>query len=410
VNSDIRRKSTRWLTSTVFGIGMASLFSDLSHEAVTAVLPALLASMGVAAGALGTIEGVADGLSSAAKLYGGWWADRLHHRKPLCAFGYGMMAIATAVIASATIWPVVMIGRGLAWIARGLRTPARKALLAEAVTPQTYGRAFGFERTMDTLGAVIAPLVALALLAIGASHRQILWISVIPALLAVAAILFLVRETVDRTPSPHPFMASLRGLPRRFTRFLYGVGLFGAGDFAHSLIILYAVRALTPRFGAASAATISVGLYALHNIVYAGISYPAGVLADRMNKRVLLAMGYAIGATTALLLVFNISSIPLLVLVFVLGGAYVGIEETLEDSLAAELLPDVVRGTGFGTMALVNGVGDFISSLCVGWLWAAFGAAVGFGFSLVLMTTGTVVVWTMRNSARRELDAESDSN
>ncbi|MFN2533118.1 MAG: MFS transporter [Pyrinomonadaceae bacterium] len=406
MSPDSRRKSTRWLTSTVFGIGMASLFSDLSHEAVTAVLPALLASMGVAAAALGTIEGVADGLSSMAKLYGGWWTDRLHRRKPLCAFGYGTMAIATGIIAAATTWPVVLIGRGVAWISRGLRTPARKALLAEAVTPPTYGRAFGFERTMDTLGAVIAPLVALALLAVGITQRQVLWISVAPAALAVAAILFLVRETADRTPQPHPFLASLRGLPRNFTRLLYGVGLFGAGDFAHSLIILYAVKALTPKFGAASAATISVGLYALHNVIYAGVSYPAGALADRANKRVLLALGYAIGALTALLLALNISSIPLLVLVFVLAGAYVGMEETLEDSLAAELLPDVVRGTGFGTMALVNGVGDLISSVCVGWLWAAFGAAVGFGFALVLMTTGTIVVWTMRNAVRKDLTSK----
>jgi MFS family permease len=396
-----RARSTRWLTSTVFGIGMASLFSDLSHEAVTAILPALLASMGVAAGVLGTIEGVADGLSSAAKLYGGWWTDRLQRRKPLCAFGYGLMAIATAVIAAATVWPLVLIGRGLAWMARGLRTPARKALLAEAVTPQTFGRAFGFERTMDTLGAVIAPLVTLALLTWGLRHREVLWISVFPALLAVAAILFLVRETEDRTPSPHPFIASLRGLPRNFTRFLYGVGIFGAGDFAHSLMILYAVTALTPRFGAARAATISVGLYALHNIVYAGISYPIGVLADRMNKRLLLALAYATGASTALLLAFNLNSLTALAAVFVLGGAYVGMEETLEDSLAAELLPDGLRGTGFGTMAVVNGAGDFVSSLTVGWLWATIGAGAGFGFSFVLMLTGSIVVWTMRNSTSR---------
>jgi MFS family permease len=375
---------------------MASLFSDLSHEAATAVLPAMLASMGVAAAALGTIEGVADGLSSAAKLYGGWLTDRLHRRKPLCAMGYGAMACATAIIASATTWPLVLIGRGLAWIARGIRTPARKALLAEAVTPDTYGRAFGFERTMDTLGAVVAPLVALALLSVGLKHRQVLWLSTIPALFAVASILFLVRETVDRTPSPHPFVASLRSLPKLFIRFLYGVGLFGAGDFAHSLIILYAVTVLTPRFGAGSAATISVGLYALHNVIYAAISYPAGSLADRMNKRQLLALGYAIGAITALMLTLKVSSLPLLVLVFVLAGAYVGVEETLEDSLAAELLPDSVRGTGFGTMALVNGVGDLISSLCVGWLWATFGAVVGFGFALLLMSVGAAVVWMTR--------------
>lgn len=391
------RTNTRWLTSTVFGIGMASLFSDLSHETVTSLLPALLASMGVAAGALGTIEGVADGLSSVAKLYGGWWTDRLERRKPLCAAGYGVMALATGIIAAATVWPLVLIGRGLAWVARGLRTPARKALLAEAVTPETYGRAFGFERTMDTLGAVIAPLAALGLLSLGLSHRQVLWISVIPALLAVAAIVFLVKETANRTPSPHPFLASLRGLPKRFTRFLSGVGLFGAGDFAHSLMILYAVTALTPRFGAAGAATASVGLYALHNVVYAGISYPAGVLADRMNKRLLLALGYGLGAVTALLLALGISSLPLLALAFVLGGAYVGIEETLEDSLAAELLPGTLRGTGFGAMAVVNGLGDFVSSLGVGWLWAAFGSAAGFGIALALMSAGALIVWATRN-------------
>jgi sugar phosphate permease len=218
ISNQARLNHTRWLTSTVFGIRMASLFSDLSHETVTSVLPALLASIGVAAGVLGAIEGVADGLSSVAKLYGGWWTDRLERRKPLCAFGYGVMALATGIIATATAWPQILVGRGLAWVARGLRTPARKALLAEAVTPQAYGRAFGFEPTMDTLGAVIAPLFSLGLLSLGLLHRQLLWLSVIPALLAVAAIVFLVKETADRTPSPHPFLASLSGLPKRFTR------------------------------------------------------------------------------------------------------------------------------------------------------------------------------------------------
>jgi MFS family permease len=394
----VRPDGNHWLTSTVFGIGLASLFSDLSHEAVTAVLPALLASMGVAAGALGTIEGVADGLSSAAKLYGGWWTDRLERRKPLCALGYGAMAVATGVIAAATVWPIVLLGRGLAWVARGLRTPARKALLAEAVTPQTYGRAFGFERTMDTLGAIIAPLITLGLLSLGFVHRQVLWLSVLPAVLAVGAIVFLVRETEDRAPSHHPFVASLRGLPKSFRRFLIGVGLFGAGDFAHSLMILYAVSVLTPQFGAARAATIGVGLYALHNVVYAGISYPAGVLADRMNKRLLLAAGYALGAATALMLAVGITSLPLLAVAFMLAGAYVGMEETLEDSLAAELLPDRLRGTGFGTMAVVNGMGDLVSSVSVGWLWAALGPAAGFSFALVLMATGAGAVWVTRNS------------
>jgi len=194
------------------------------------------------------------------------------------------------------------------------------------------------------------------------------------------------------------FWLKTSGLPKGFIRFLYGVGLFGAGDFAHSLMILYAVTVLTPKVGAANAATMSVGLYALHNVVYAGVSYPAGVLADRMNKRLLLALGYGLGATTALLLALGINSLGALAVAFIAGGAYVGVEETLEDSLAAELLPGGLRGTGFGAMAVVNGMGDLVSSLCVGWLWATVGPAAGFGFALALMSAGAGVVWAMRKN------------
>src|SRR5207244_9211263 len=196
----------RWLTSTVVGIGAASLFSDLSHETVTSILPALLASMGVAAGALVTIEGVADGVSSIAKLYGGWLTDRLRGRKSLCAGGYASMALATAVIASAATWPIVMIGRALAWFSRGIRTPPRKTLLADAVTPETYGRAFGFERMMDTTGAVVAALAAMVLLRWGVAQRQVLWLSLIPAMAAAAAIIFLVRGSRSHVPRRRAFI------------------------------------------------------------------------------------------------------------------------------------------------------------------------------------------------------------
>ena len=384
-----RPTQARWFNSTVLGIGMASLFSDLSHETVTSVMPTLLASMGAAAGALGTIEAVSDGLSSVAKLYGGWWTDRLQRRKPLCATGYGAMAAATAVIASATSWPLVLAGRSIAWFARGIRTPARKALLAEAVTTETYGRAFGFERSMDTLGAVLAPLAVMGLLRIGLTQTRVLWFSVLPPFVAAAAIIFLVHETKKRTPALHPLVRGLRGLPGTLTPFLRAVGTFGAGDFAHSLMILYATAALTPAHGTASAAATAVGLYAVHNVCYAGISYPAGILADRMNKWLVLGFGYSCGVATALLLALNVSTVPWLLLAFILGGIYVGIEETLEDSLAAELLPVSQRGTGFGALASINGIGDFVSSLSIGWLWSAYGANVGFGFAAAVMAIGT---------------------
>src|SRR5206468_7495353 len=155
---------TRWLNRTVLGIGLASLFSDWSHEIATTVMPAFLATMGVAAAWLGIIEGVADGLSSFAKMASGYYTDRLRRRKPIAVAGYVMTALGTAAFGLATAAWHVLLARAFAWLGRGVRTPVRKALLASAVTPDTYGRAFGFERMMDTLGAIVGPATAFLLL------------------------------------------------------------------------------------------------------------------------------------------------------------------------------------------------------------------------------------------------------
>ena len=384
------RSKTKWLTGTVLGIGLASLFSDLSHETVTAVLPALLASMGAAAGALGTIEGFADGLSSVAKLYGGWLADRLRRRKPICAGGYGLMAFSPLVIAAAPHWLVVLGGRVLAWMSRGLRTPARKALLAEAVTAETYGRAFGLERAMDTTGAILAPVLVLLLLKAGLTHRTLILLSAFPALLAVLAILFLVRETRGRTPIQTPFLRSFGGFGAPFHWFLGAVGLFGLGDFADTFYILYAVTVLSPRIGPVAAATLSVAFYALHNVLYAACSYLGGWTADHVNRRLLLVVGYVSAALAAVCAAVGVHQPATLALMFALGGMGVGVYEAVEDAVAADLLPSPIRGSGFGAMAVVTGLGDWLSSFVVGWLWTGMGARIAFGYAIVLMTAGAL--------------------
>src|SRR5256885_617965 len=153
-----------WLNRTVVGVGLASLFSDWSHEIATTLLPAFLATMGVAAAWLGVIEGVSDGLSSFAKMASGYYTDKLRRRKPIAVIGYLVTACGTASFGLASAAWHVLIARACAWLGRGVRTPVRKALLASAVTPQTYGRAFGFERMMDTLGAIVGPATAFLLL------------------------------------------------------------------------------------------------------------------------------------------------------------------------------------------------------------------------------------------------------
>jgi MFS family permease len=144
--------------------GRAFLFSDWSHEIATTVMPAFLATMGVAAAWLGIIEGVSDGLSSFAKMASGYYTDKLPRRKPIAVAGYLVTALGTAAFGLATSAWHVLLARAAAWLGRGVRTPVRKALLAGSVTPETYGRAFGFERMMDTLGAIVGPATALLLL------------------------------------------------------------------------------------------------------------------------------------------------------------------------------------------------------------------------------------------------------
>jgi len=387
------KSKTRWLNRTVLAIGLTSLFSDWSHEIATAVLPAFLATMGVAAAWLGIIEGVSDGLSSFTKMGSGYYTDKLRRRKPIAVFGYALTALATASFALATQGWHVLIGRASERLGRGLRQPVRKALLAAAVTPETYGRAFGFERMMDTLGAIVGPASAFVLLPLlHHSYPKLFALTIIPGLIAAGLIAFAVKET-KREPIAHvPFRQQVRELPKLYKQMLVGVGLFGCGAFAHSMLILLATQRLMPTMGAAVAASIAVGLYLLHNVFYAAFAFAGGWLADRVPKNLLLALGYTLAALMAIAIIALPVSVWTLALIFILGGTNVGLEETLEDSLAAELVTKEHHGMAFGVMASVNGIGDFISSVVVGILWSAVSVSVAFGYSAVLSIGGAVII------------------
>src|SRR6266567_3550035 len=203
VQSRQKRTPVRWLNSTVLGIGLASLFSDTSHEMATTIMPAFLATMGVAAAWLGLIEGVSDGLSSFAKMASGFYTDRFTRRKPIAVSGYVITALGTAAFGLATGAWHVLLARAGAWLGWGVRTPVRKALLAAAVTKETYGRAFGFERMMDTLGAIEGPASAFLLLQVLNHRYPVLFaLTLIPSLIAAVLIVVLVKEK-ERKPVPH---------------------------------------------------------------------------------------------------------------------------------------------------------------------------------------------------------------
>jgi len=385
--------SKRWLTRSVLGIGLASLFSDWGHEAATAILPAFLASLGAPAYALGIIEGVSDGLSSFAKLAGGWIADRPALRKPVGIVGYLATGLSTFAYAFAHTWPAVLIIRALGWVGRGGRGPSRDALLADAVATGTEGRAFGFERAMDTIGAVLGPLSATALLGILGMRGVLLW-TLAPGLAAAVAFAALAPSSKgEEAHHAQGLIASFRGLPKNFWHFLAGVFAHGIGDFAPTLLILRASQILAPRVGASRAAAISVGLYTFYNVMNAATSYPAGALGDRIGKRGLLAAGYLVATITFAAFILEPPTLHVLVVLFGLGGIHSGVQQSLEKSLAAEFLPQRVRGSGFGVLATVNGIGDLVSSIVVGALWSAVSPAAGFLYAAAFTGLGAALIY-----------------
>ena len=393
MNQNSSTRGSSWLNRTTLGIGLTSLFSDWSHEIATTILPVFLASLGAGPGWLGAIEGTADGLSSFSKLVAGHYTDRLQHRKPLVQCGYLVTTLATGALALATSAWQVLAARTTAWLGRGIRTPGRKALLAAGVSPEAYGRAFGFERMMDTIGAIVGPITALWLLQRTSHYHRVLAWTLLPGIMAVLTFGLLVREGTSPRPATGSFWFAVRQLPRSFRRFLLAVGIFGLGDFSHTLLILFATQALAPSHGKATAASIAVGLYLLHNVFYAAFAYVGGWLSDHVpQRRAILAAGYGLAVAMASILVVGPKSVPLLAVVFALAGIVVGVEEALEDSLAAELVAQPQHGMAFGTLAAVNAIGDFASSFVVGLLWSAASPSLAFGLSGLLFLLGSVLI------------------
>jgi MFS family permease len=396
------RTRPAWLNRNVAGMTLTSFLADIGYEMVTAVLPGFMNALGVAAAALGWIEGVADAASNFVKLGGGWYSDRIGRRKGLVAAGYFLSGTALALCALAVSWPLILLARLIAWFGKGIRGPLRDALLSESVAPDMRGRAFGFHRAGDTVGAVLGPLLGVWLLSTlpapdaAAPYRSVFVASIAPGLLAVATFLAIVREG-PRMRSRHTgIWTAIRELPPGYLRFLVGVGVFGLGDFSHALLVLAAAQLLEPAMGAVQAGQMAALLYAWRNFVYAAASFPIGALADRVDRPTLLAAGYMAGALTAAmaaaLFLAGVTNVWWLAALFALAGAYIAAEDALEGAIPADYAAPAARGTAYGLMGTVNGAGDLVASVLVGTLWTVVSPAFAFSAAAVLMFAGAVLM------------------
>lgn len=414
-----------WFNRNVFLFGLTSLLSDFCHEMATAVLPQFMQAIGAPAVALGFIEGVADALSSFVKLGAGYHSDKIGHRKIWTGIGYLLTAVGKPIFAFAFAWPLILVGRVVAWLGRGIRSPLRDAMLAESVPSAYRGKAFGFHRAGDTTGAVLGPLAAFGLLSLLAHHpapvqtlgrwlpflaetsggafRVIFLLTLIPGLLSVITI-FLVKEKRREPNHELNFMGALRAMPKDYQYFLLGVGLFGMADFAPTLMILRATTVLEPQMGMIEASRVAALLYLLRNVIYAVASYPIGALSDRFSRSRTLAVGYGIAVVSFIGFAVVVPTVWWFAIFFALAGLFIAWEDTVEGTAVRDYVGADLAGTAYGVLGVVNGLGDFISSFAVGLLWTVVSPAWGFGYAIVVGIAGTALMATIRCcSTRQEL-------
>lgn len=380
-----------WLNRNIIALSFASLFADLSHEMATAVLPAFLLSIGGSAAILGFIEGIADASVSFIKIYSGWYSDKLGKRKSFTALGYFFAMIGIGAYAFATSWYQILCGRLIARVGKGVRDPARDALIVESSKKGYYGRAFGFQRALDTIGAIVGPLFAYILLIHYFSLPTILFWAFIPSIIPVLIIIAFVKNA-PIIPQKHFLLESFKELPRSFKQLLIAVGVFNLGKFAISLMILRATQLLSITQGSFSGTKWGILLYVWLSIFYASFSYPVGFFADKLGKKSFLMCGFFLTGIVALGFAYNTNNLIYFGLLFALSGISYAITDGLLKSFAADFLPPHLHGTGYGSLAMIEGVGNFFSSTLVGFLWTNSSPLVGFSYASICCFMGMILL------------------
>jgi MFS family permease len=376
--------------------------SDAGHEVPTSLLPSFLTStLGAPPAALGLIEGISDALAGLAKLGGGALADDPDRRVRSAVGGYTATAVFSSAIGLACGVFQVGVLRASAWTARGLRVPSRNALLADSVPPEAYGRAYGFERAMDNLGAIVGPLLALALVA-AIGVRDTILVSVFPGLMAAGAVIYAVRHLPARRPrARRPIELRVKPvLDSPLRRLAPGIALFELGNLATTLLILRATTLLEPGLGVQGATAAAISLYMLHNVAATVVSFAAGSASDRYGSASVLTAGVALFALAYGGFAVVDASLPLLAMLFCAAGAGIGCVETAEHAVVATHSPDEVRGSAFGLLAAVQSLGNFVASATVGLLWTLTSATVAFGFAAAMMTGAVFALLGARGAAR----------
>ena len=378
----------RKLPRVVWLLGLASLLNDVSSEAIFPLLPTFLASLGAPMSFLGLIEGSADALSSLIKMAAGKLSDR-GPRRTLVASGYAMPAIARALIAVAMAPWQVLGARLFDRTGKGIRSGPRDALIADSVAPSQRGRAFGLNRSMDHLGAALGPVIAWALLSMGASLRTTFAVASVFGLLAPAVLFFRLRETEQLADRSGPLDARPRGGALRpgFPAYMVACVLFAFGNSSDAFLL---VRAREVGW---SATTIPL-LWTFHHMVKSMAALPGGALSDRHSRALVVAAGWAAYALTYVGFGFASARWQIVVL-FLAYALYHGLAEGAERAIVADLAERGARGRAFGLYHGLTGVAALPAGIATGWIWDRCGAVWALGINASCAAVGAIFLFAL---------------
>jgi MFS family permease len=371
----------------VVRLGYVSLFTDVSTEMILGVLPLFIVrDLGGTAAILGLIEGVAEASNYIFRVFAGILTDRIGKRKPLVLLGYGLSTFAKPLFAVANSWGQAFGVRVIDRAGKGTRTSPRDALISDSVAKAEAGKGFGLHRSLDQLGAVLGPLFAfVAIPFIGV--RGVFWVSFVPAVMALIILVFFVRDSRGQGEHRSPFQNMRTVLNHEFVLLLVFLGIFAAGAYDFSFILLKA--------GTLGISENDIPLvYAVLNVATVILGLPAGIFADKAGKLPVLCVGFVLFLVTSTAGLFLAGNALYGFLIAFLFGSYLAISDTVQRALIPDFTKPKLKGTGYALYYTLIGFCSFLANSIFGFLWTNFSSAVAFEYSVATSTVGIIALVT----------------
>ena len=380
----------------VFITGLVSFFMDVSSEMIYPLVPLFLSNvLGANKSLIGLIEGIAESTASLLKVFSGWFSDKIGRRKGLMAAGYAISTLSRPLVALASGWHQVLGSRFMDRFGKGVRTSPRDAIIAESADKRYLGRAFGFHRSMDTMGAVVGPALAFFFLGIFSNdYRKVFWLSMVPGILAVLLIVFFIAEKARGVEHANRPKLTLRHFDGRFRWFLLVVTVFALGNSSDVFLILRAQQVGMPPV------TIPL-VYLFFNLIYSLTSVIAGVAADRFGRKRIIISGFLLFA----LVYYGFATAGhtrVIWFLFGLYGLFMGLTEGVQKAFLTTIIPADFKATAFGVYNTATGLAMFPASLIGGWLWDHISPAATFyfGMTTALAATALFLAFSMRQRTK----------